>query len=171
LNTALNQLGTTYSAIVVASDFGGILTQAELNVLNARRTDIINFLNAGGGIYAMAESNSGAHLTPDGGQFGYLPSVVPSEQLDQNENGFTLTPFGMSLGLVNTDINGNASHNIFIGVPAGLNIVDMDPSGHTLSVAGRTILVDVPEPTSLALGVLGSFGIFVYGRRRRQRTA
>src|SRR6266498_5068136 len=28
LNSALDQLGTTYSALVVASDFGGILTQA-----------------------------------------------------------------------------------------------------------------------------------------------
>jgi hypothetical protein len=52
LNTALNALGTTYNAIVIASDFGGILTQAELDILNARSTDIISFLNAGGGLYA-----------------------------------------------------------------------------------------------------------------------
>src|SRR5579864_3617046 len=99
LNTALNHLGTTYDAIVVASDFGGILTQAELNILDARSMDIINFLNAGGGLYAMAESDSGAHLTPSGGQFGFLPFIVTSTQLDQGESGFTVTPFGASLGL------------------------------------------------------------------------
>ena len=35
LVSALAQLGTTYDALVVASDFGGILTQAELDILDA----------------------------------------------------------------------------------------------------------------------------------------
>src|SRR5437879_1247535 len=51
LNAALDNLGTTYSAIVVDSDFGGMLTQSELAILDARFSDIINFLNKGGGIY------------------------------------------------------------------------------------------------------------------------
>jgi len=63
LHGALNQLGTTYSALVVASDYGGLLTQAELDILNARSADIISFLNAGGGLYAMSESNT-TNLTP-----------------------------------------------------------------------------------------------------------
>jgi len=84
LNAALNNLGTTYDAIVVASDFGGILTQAELDILDARSADIINFLNAGGGIYAMAESGigGGANLTASG-QFGFLPFIVSSAALNQ----------------------------------------------------------------------------------------
>ena len=40
LGTALDLLGTEYSAIVIASDFGGLLSQAELNILNARSGDI-----------------------------------------------------------------------------------------------------------------------------------
>ena len=60
LNAALDQLGTTYDAIVVASDFGAVLTQAELDILDARSNDIIKFLNAGGGLFAMAESDNGA---------------------------------------------------------------------------------------------------------------
>ena len=36
LNTALNNLGVLDGGIVVASDFGGVLTQAELDILNAR---------------------------------------------------------------------------------------------------------------------------------------
>src|SRR5207253_9612005 len=43
LNADLNLLGSVYSGIVVASDFGGILTQAELNILDARSGDIIDF--------------------------------------------------------------------------------------------------------------------------------
>jgi PEP-CTERM motif len=168
----LGELGTTYSAIVIASDFGGILTQAELDILNANSALIINFLNAGGGLYAMAESNSGAHLTPGGGQFGYLPFVATSTQLDQSEVGNTLTAFGTSLGLVVADINGNASHNIFGGT-FGLNIVDHDAAGNILSLAGRG-KVDaggvsgVPEPSSILMMGTGLLGFAVFMGRKRK---
>ncbi len=139
LNDELDELGTSYSAIVIASDFGGILTQAELDILNARSADIITFLNAGGGLYALAESNSGAHLTPNGRHFGFLPFVVSSTQFNQAEVGNVVTPFGASLGLVNADVNGNASHNIFTAT-SGLSIVDFDPQGNILSLAGRGVI-------------------------------
>jgi len=155
LNAQLNLLGVAggYSAIVIASDFGGILTQAELNILNARSADIIAFLNAGGGLYAMAESNNGAHLTPGGGQFGYLPFIVTSTAFDQSEVGNTVTAFGASLGLANSDVNGNASHNIFTST-GGMNVVDFDSQGNILSLAVRARIDTggvVPEPASLAL--------------------
>ncbi|MFB2924284.1 MULTISPECIES: PEP-CTERM sorting domain-containing protein [Aerosakkonema] len=172
LNAALDQLGTTYSAIVVASDFGGVLTQAELDILNARSGDIIDFLNDGGGLYAMAEGNNGAHLTPNGGWFGYLPFITTSTALNQSEQGFTVTPFGASLGLTNNDINGNASHNIFDGT-FGLNIVDVDANGNIMSLAGRNLPTpnSVPEPTS-ALGLL-AFGATsgVLLKRKQQHKA
>ena len=159
LVTALGQLGTTYDALVIASDHGGILTQAELDILNAHSADIISFLNQGGGLYAMAESDSGAGLTPSGGFFGYLPFVISSEQKNQDETGDTVTPFGTSIGLSNTDINGNASHNIFTAT-SGLNIVDLDSSGAILSLAGRGKVTGggasvVPEPDDIFLFTLG----------------
>jgi len=152
LDAALNLLGTPlgYSAIVVASDFGGILRQAELDILNARSADIIAFLNAGGGLYAMAESNNGAGLTPGGGHFDFLPFVVSSTSFNQSETGFTVTAFGASLGLLDSDVNGNFSHNIFTSVPAGLLPVDLDADDNVMSVAGRTQL-SVPEPETLSL--------------------
>jgi hypothetical protein len=157
LGAALDALGTTYNGIVIASDFGGILTQAELDILNSRSADIIDFLNAGGGLYAMAESNNGQHLTPGGGQFGYLPFVVASSPLDQTEIGNTVTPFGASLGLVDGDVNGNASHNVFEGT-FGLQIVDVDAAGRILTLAGRGQIDDggvVPAPGTLLLLGLG----------------
>lgn len=164
LVTALGQLGTTYDALVVASDHGGILTQAELNILNAHSADIISFLNQGGGLYAMAESDSGAGLTPTGGFFGYLPFVISSAQKNQDETGDTVTPFGASIGLSNTDINGNASHNIFTAT-SGLNIVDLDSSGAILSLAGRGKVTNggvsvVPESTGIFLFAIGFFALF-----------
>lgn len=128
LGTELNLLGTKYGGIVVASDFGGVLTAAELNILNSRSADIIAFLNAGGGLYAMANSNSQAQLTTGATAYGYLPFVVTAPALSQGEGGFTVTPFGASLGLVNSDVNGNFSHNIFSDT-FGLNIVDVDADG------------------------------------------
>lgn len=148
LNAAINQLGLPggYSAIVIASDFGGLLTQAELNILNGRQASIANFLNAGGGLYAMSESNSGAHLTPGGGQYAYIPTIVTAVNVDQSEVGNTVTPFGASLGLTAADVNGNASHAVFTGIN-GFSIVDQDASGRILSIAGRERVIPV-EPTS-----------------------
>lgn len=163
LNAALNQLGTPggYSAIVVCSDFGGILTQAELNILNARATDIGNFINSGGGIYAMAEGNSGAGLTPNGGWFSYIPGIVASNPLNQSEVGNTVSVFGALLGLTDANVNGNASHNIFTQIGA-LAAVDYDAAGNILTAAGRT---NVPAPASgAALALLGAATL----RRRRR---
>lgn len=160
LAAELDQLGSKYSGVVVASDFGGILTQTELDILNDRSSDIIDFLNAGGGLYAMAESNSRAGLTPGGGQFGFLPFVATSTPLNQTEIGVTLTSFGASLGLVQSDVNGNASHNVFDDT-FGLNVVDRDRFGNILTLAGRgavdpnTGVNGVPLPGTVALLGLG----------------
>ena len=169
LNNALNGLGTTYGAIVVASDFGGVLTQAELDILNSRKADIINFLNNGGGLYAMAESDSGAGLTPNDTFFGYLPFVVSSAQKNESEVGNTVTPFGAGLGLTVSDINGNASHNVFNGT-FGLDVVDFDASGDILTVAGRPAHIAVPVPASallLSTGLLNLLGLGYVRRRQR----
>lgn len=159
LNAALDGLGTIYAGIVVASDFGGLLTQAELDILNARSADIIDFLNVDdGGLYAMAEGNSGAGLTPGGGWFGFLPFVASTTGLNQSEAGTTVTPFGASLGLTNADVSSNFSHNVF-DATFGLEVVDRDQSGNILTLAGRGVVdpgtgVGVPEPgTSLLMGL------------------
>jgi hypothetical protein len=163
LSDALDGLGTTYGGIVVASDFGARLSQAELDILNARSADIIDFLNAGGGIYAMAESNGGDTLTPNGGHYGFLPFVVSSTQFDHFEEGNEVTPFGSSLGLTNLDVNGNFSHNVFMGT-FGLGIVDVDIEGQILSLAGR-IQIQVPEPSTLLLLGMAFAGLAIRGRR------
>ena len=167
LNTELNLLGTKYSAIVVASDHGGNLKQAELDILNTRSTDIIDFLNSGGGLYALAESNA-VGGTPNGGHFGFLPFVVSGVPLGQAENNNVVTPFGAGLGLADSDVNGNFSHNVFAG-DFGLTPVDLDVQGNILSLAGRGVVTDtgigggVPEPLTAALGTMGPG----YGGRER----
>lgn len=169
LNTALNKLGTTYSALVVGSDFGGLLTQAELNILNARSPDIISFLNAGGGLYAMAESNLGAGLTPGGGQFGFLPFVATTTPLNYC-GPVSVTAFGTSNGFTNIDVCGD--HNVFTGT-FGLSIIDTHPgTGEISSLAGRGVTTPggvVPEPSTLLLLGSGLAGLIGFGRKRLVR--
>ena len=77
LDSQLDLLGTKYDSIVVASHGGGLLSRAELDILIARSKDIIDFINAGGGIYAMAETG-GTLMGSDEGVYGFLPFIVSS---------------------------------------------------------------------------------------------
>jgi hypothetical protein len=150
LDAELQLLGSKYAAIVVASDFGGMLTQKELDVLNANTSNIRVFVNAGGGIYAMAESNLGAGLTPNGGQFAYLPSVVSSVPGTEFEIDYTLSSFGESLGLLRSDVNDNVRHCVFAAYAAlipDLQPVDFDTNNNVISLAGRSLITAV-EPVT-----------------------
>ena len=164
LNAALDGLGTTYAGIVVASDFGGLLSQAELDILNSRSVDIVDFLNA------MAEGNNGAGLTPGGGFFGFLPFVVSTTGKNQSEAGTTVTAFGAALGLTNSDVSSNFSHNIFDD-DFGMNIVDVDRSGQILSLATRSVIDPnlgvVPVPAAAWLFATALIGLVGFGKRRK----
>ncbi len=161
-----------YSAIFVPSDHGGVLTGDDLQALDARTLDILNYVNAGGGLFALAED--GDHVPPTSGPaaalFGFLPFLATSAPLSEFENGNTLTAFGASLGLSTTDINGNFSHNIFTST-GGMTVVDRDAGGEILSLATReTITVHgVPDAVSTLLLVSAAFGCLVMASVRRRR--
>lgn len=131
---------SNYDVVVIASDYGGWLRQAELDILNARSSAIISFINGGGGLVAFAESGGASGTQTSHNRFGFLPFVVSSTPLSQSETANTLTPFGTSLGLVNSDINGNFSHNVFTKT-GPLQIVDLDPTNEILSAAERGLVV------------------------------
>jgi len=171
LATALTQLGTKYSAIVIGSDFGGMLTQAELDLLNAASPGIISFLNSGGGLYAMAETTPANNGLASSGFFGFLPFLVTTSPVGEFETGNTVTPFGASLGLTNADINGNFSHNVFTST-GGMNVVDIDAGGEILSLATRSQVTSggvVPEPSALLLISSGLAGLGGFMWRQRHR--
>lgn len=126
---------SNYDVIVVASDFGGWLRQDELDILNARRSEINNYVNSGGGLVALAESGShGSSTTHD--RFGFLPFLLSQVSLDHEEIGNTVTAAGLALGLTNDDVNGNAFHSFFTST-GGMDIIDLDPDNRILSLALR----------------------------------
>jgi hypothetical protein len=111
-------------------------------------------------LVAFAESGPPLPGLLTHGAFGYLPFVVSSAQKNQNEVGNTLTAFGLSLGLTNSDINGNASHNVFTAT-GGMNVVDHDSQGQILSLAAYGTFTPtgfVPEPGTFTLALIGTLG-------------
>ena len=78
---------SNYSAVVVASDFGGWLRQSEVNILISRESNLLNYINAGGGLVALAESGPPAPGLLTSNAFGYLPFLVSSAREESDRGG------------------------------------------------------------------------------------
>ncbi len=160
-----------YTAVVIASSFGGLLTRAELDALITRKDDLADFVNAGGGLMALAECfPCGAKLLsgvspPD--LFGFVPldgvqSVATSGPYDVTPAG-AAPPFNLTFGDVN-----DATHNAFATVPTALTALDIDRSnGLAVILAGDVGITGggftgggtAPVPPSLALLAIGLLGL------------
>jgi RHS repeat-associated protein len=134
-----------YDVVFVASSYGGWLRQDELDILNTRRAELINFVNNGGGLVALAES--GGRLAPTSNypgvtydQFRFLPLYVSSVQLQEDEHGSKLTREGAAAGLTLESISANSTENYFT-TTAGMDIFDLSAADHitTLGLRGRHI--------------------------------
>ena len=169
-----------YTAIAVASAFGGLLTRAELDALIARSDDIASYVNAGGGLLALAECfPCGANLlggatAPD--LFGFLPvdvsAIAPSPP-------FTVTAEGAAppFNLLNSDVN-DPTHNSF-GLIGGLIPLDRDQGNQATTLAGNVRIDDggfcgedtpcpVPAPAGIVLVASGLLGLAGLSWRRRR---
>jgi hypothetical protein len=172
---------SNYTAIAVASAFGGLLTRAELDALIARSDDIAEYVNAGGGLLALAECfPCGANLlagatAPD--LFGFLPvdvsAIAPTPP-------FTVTAEGAAapFNLTNGDVN-DPTHNSF-GLIGGLTPLDRDQGNQATTLAGNVRIVDdggfceedspcpVSAPAGIVLVASGLLGLAGLNWRRRR---
>ena len=155
---------TLYSAVVVASDSscGGCdNTTASITAINARSAVLQAFFTAGGGLMYLAGGSNRAT---------YYSSVpVPATGLPVTAP-FTITPAGITLGLIAADANCCATHNSFATPAAGspFVIVETDAAGlpETLivtggSVDGGVIVVGTPAAAGPSIGVpsLSAWGL------------
>ncbi len=175
---------SNYTAIAIASGFGGLLTRAELDALIARSNDIKNYVNAGGGLLALAECfPCGANLLggatpPD--LFGFLPvdvsAIAPSPPFNVTAEG-AAAPFN----LTNGDVN-DPTHNSF-GLIGGLTPLDRDQGNQATTLAGNVNIDDggfcgtpdtppcptgVPAPAGIVLVASGLLGLGGLSWRRRR---
>ncbi|MBJ7607997.1 MAG: sigma-70 family RNA polymerase sigma factor [Candidatus Dormibacteraeota bacterium] len=125
-----------YDAVIVASDFGGWLRQAELDVLDARQAELASFARAGGGIVAFAEAGAtaaqGSAPTTSHGFFGFLPTAMSAAALSEYEVGVTVTAAAGALGLSNGDEAQNYLHTAFTPPPGATPLV-VDPAGRAIA--------------------------------------
>ena len=115
------------------------------------------------GLAAFAQSNA-TGMIGDTPRYGFLKSfVIASSDFQDVENDNTVTPFGQSLGLVDSDVDGNFSHSFFTqsGPFVAVDLLNGDAS-RPLSLALRGV---IPEPSVFAL-LLG--GVPLTWRRRRR---
>lgn len=170
-----------YDVIIVASDYGGWLRQDELDILNARSDEILEFINGGGGVVALCESgdrtedSAAVYTGTTEDRYGFLPFVISEVRERQNEVGYTLTDFGKSIGLTEDDINYNYSHVYFSDI-GGLLPIDLDADERCMSAATQRPVTDdgavleVPLdikpgscPNPLNLGAEGDLPVAVLG--------
>ena len=132
-----------YSAIVVASDVtcGGCDnndsygTTPDSDAINARAADIAQFMDAGGGILALAGAENISVF------YNFLPVSVTATTVT---SPFTFTSFGLSLGLVEgQDDNCCPTHNSFDLPGSGgiYQVVETDSAGLAETLVAQNVLV------------------------------
>ncbi len=167
---SMSQTGLLY--ITTGNKLGDDLSNAELGVLDQHGTDIKNFVNSGGGLYAQTELPSDPTVKPFGWLTSLFPSITPVEQ-DGGTQGLQVTAAGQQIFPTATasDFNGAIWHNYFTGtfnplsvivtVPDPLVTGQIDPlvlasSGSLATTNPSQITVDTdgPDPKPTAAPVL-----------------
>lgn len=140
-----------YDVILVGSNYGGWLTNTEVDGLFARQADLVTYLNASTthGVVALAEIavvprdvNTGARdvTTP----YKFLP--IPVDAIDENVNESNYTVAGNPVLLSDDDVNGNFSHTAFSMTPVGWHAIDFrDPGTPSDASDDRTITIYTQE--------------------------
>ena len=148
------------------------LSTADSNHINLFATEIANFFNAGGDIYA----NTGADLAT---YYNFLPpSAVATGASISGSSGFSATAEGTAIGITNAMINGFPTHNRFNSFSSAFTVfetrnisgvtetISIGLQGGTIGGGVITVPGGVPEPSTILLLASG-LGLLA-GRRWMQ---
>ena len=91
----------------------------ELLTITGRKSQIVDYFNAGGHIWANTSAN-----VP-----GYYEAFLPPNLLSttaplSTSSGFYATPEGVAIGLTNVMLNGDQTHNTFTDVPSVFTVFE-----------------------------------------------
>ncbi len=140
-----SQSFTGFRMIAVVNAFcgSGLLTQLELNSLNARGIAVATFVNAGGCLF-------GSTCTPLTNQFGYvaaLGSITVTTTGSWSSPTYAITPAGTAFGFPSTPpgqcING-PWHNTFATYPAFLQVLARRNASDSLVIALGGMCITIP---------------------------
>ncbi len=150
-----------FSALVVASDStcGGCGLNdpdgtPDSDALDARQGEIAAFLNAGGGVLALAGANHGDGKPANGADRYYSFVPVPTGRA-AHQTPVTLTAAGAALGFgdsravppigVHDDVNCCQTHNSFALPPPGsaLRVAEIDGKGFPVTLFSSAPVTDV----------------------------
>jgi hypothetical protein len=173
IGAALGSLSFATTGILYIPTYNlssGDLTSAEMAAINANATAIANFVNAGGGLFAMGQSGTGA--------WGWLTTLIPGLIVTDIGGGgvgtdMTLTAAGTAAfpGLTNAQLAGaDPWHNYFSGNLGSLSVLATALQGgntRAVIIGGGTTTQIVPEPATLLLLGVGACALFRHRRSRR----
>lgn len=171
LSTTMSTSNTGILHIASAGNSSGDMDATELAQVNANAVKIQQYVAAGGGLHAMAESVTGA--------WGWLTTLIPGIVATDVGGGgigtdITLTPAGMSAfpGLTNAQLAGaDPWHGHFSGNLGTLSVLGTALQGastrNVIIGGGTETVISAPFPASVLLLGFGA-GIVLCLRRRHE---
>jgi hypothetical protein len=132
-----------FAMIAVVSDVfntpSGGLTQAELNALNARATDVANFVNSGGGLFGL----SNCSLTNPYGYLGGVGGFTCGALGNNQQQDIQPTNAGAALGITSTNLDVCCWHDTYDRFPAFLQVLAFYPQfgNRIAAVGGAQVIV------------------------------
>ena len=140
-----------------ASCGGCTIAAADITKIASRKTQVIDYFNAGGSIWGNTSAN-----VP-----GYYDSFLPLSLISTTaplgtSSGFYTTPEGAAIGIVNANINGYPTHNSFANIPSVFTVFEkLSTTAGVQSESDRIISIGLRDGSITGGG--GTGGTIVTG--------
>ena len=129
---------------------GCTIYPADITKIAARKSQIVDFFNAGGGIWGNTSANVAGYYD------AFLPpSFLTSTAPVSGSTGFYATAAGAAVGITDVMVNGDQTHNSFGAVPAAFTILERRLVGSTPASTDTIISIGLKDGTITGGGGAG----------------